>query len=1130
MMASGDQDCVTRDEPEEKKLKLEEAQTSSSPHTGVSVDVKAQMGAAVNAPVLAGNTFTAPVTIISTAGHGPQKISKTEEKHTEKQDLILKKFLETHKSNMKKKAERIFEGTEEHEADLQAVYTELFITEGDMKEVHQEREILNIDDAFKKNKKTQKKTVKCNDIFTLLRENNEKKIVLTKGVAGIGKTVSVHKFILDWAEAEANKAIHCVFLLPFREINCIKDKKFNLHEFLLVFNDELKNMEKSKLYDECKLAFIFDGLDESRLPLNFKSETLNTVEKRSSVDVLFRSLVKRTLLPSSLVWVTSRPAAANQIPPRYVGLFTEVRGFTDQQKEQYFRKRITDETLADRIISHIKMSRSLYIMCHIPVFCWITATVLQDLLINNSEENISTTLTEMYIHFLLIQMNMKNQKYDKNTERESTKNLDSNREMILKLAKLAFEQLKQENIVFYEEDLKACGIDVSKDTEFTGMIAEIFKKENVLHYKKVFSFVHLSVQEFLAAVHVFLCYLNKNMQELQFFFDKPDENITLQKLLQKAVGKAMESQKGHLDLFLRFLMGVTLKSSQNLLTGLITHTEDTTVSIRQTTQYIKQEQDKSSISDEDLVNLFYCLLELKDHSLYEEIQRYLISDEHPGRKLSSSMCTVLTYVLLMSEKVLDEFNPKRYTSSQSGFTRLVPAVRCCRKALFDGCGLDEKCCETVSSALQSSDSHLTELDLGSNHLQDSVKLLYDGLKSTHCQLNTLRLYGCNLTAQSCESLSSALQSSNSRLTELDLSNNDLQDSGVKHLSDGLKSPNCQLEILRFSICNLTSQSCESLSSALQSSNSRLRELDLSNNDLEDSGVKLLSDGLKRNCKLQILRLSGCMVTEEGCGYLSSALSSNPSHLRELDLSYNHPGDSGVKLLSEKLKNLDKLIVDHGGESRITAGLHKYSHQFTLDLNTVNKLLHLSDNNRVITNTDTVQPYPDHPDRFDVWQVLCRESVCGRCYWEIEWRGDNVCISVSYKSISRKGGDDDCRFGGNDQSWSLFCYPGGYSFMHNNIWTHLPVKPIISRTGVFVDDDDDDDVSRVGVYVDHGAGILSFYNVSDTMRHIHTEQTTFTQPLYPGFTVFPRSPVKLLMNQKRLTRDSTHNALSCVMND
>ncbi|XP_073703195.1 NACHT, LRR and PYD domains-containing protein 12-like [Garra rufa] len=1031
-MASVEQHSDTQDELEDKKHK--EVQMSSSE---VCVNMNAQTGGTVNAPVLTGNTITGPVNInITTAGHEPQK--RTE------QDL--KKFLETHKSNMKEKAECIFEGKKENEAQLQDVYTELFITEGDMKEVNQEREILKIDDAFHKNKQTQGKPIKCKDIFTLLKGKNKKKIVLTKGVAGIGKTVSLHKFILDWAEGKANQDIHCVFLLPFREINCIKHREFSLHEFLLRFYTELKGLEKSKLYEECKLVFIFDGLDESRLSLNINSETLNDVEERSSVDVLFTSLVKGTLLPSALVWVTSRPAAANQIPSQYVGLFTEVRGFTDQQKEQYFRKRITDKTLADRIVSHIKTNRSLYIMCHIPVFCWITATVLQDIL-KDSEENISTTLTEMYIHFLLIQMNIKNQKYDKKEEREYAKNLDSNKIMILKLAKLAFEQLKKGNIVFYEEDLKEC-VDVIKYTEFTGMIAEIFKKEKGLHEKKVFSFVHLSVQEFLAAVHVFLCYLNKNMKELQFFFkpEEPEENITLQGLLQNAVDKAMDSERGHLDLFLRFLMGITLESSQNLLKGLITDTEDTTKSIRQTTKYIKRKQDSRSISDEASVNLFYCLLELKDHSLYEEIQSYISSDAHPGRELSSSMCTVLIYILLMSEKVLDDFNPKKFTSSSWDYKRLIPAVRCCRKALFNGCGLDETCCETVSSALQSSDSHLTELDLGSNHLQDSgVELIYDGLKSSHCQLNILRLYGCKITAQS----------------------------------------------------------CESLSSVLQSSNSGLKELDLSNNDLKDHGVMLLSDGLKRNSKLEILRLSGCMVTKEGCDCLSSVLSSNPSHLRELDLSYNHPGDSGKRLLSEKCKNLDKLNVDHGGESRITAGLHKYSHRLTLDLNTVNERLRLSENNRVITFTDTDQHYPDHPDRFDVWhQVLCRESVCGRCYWEIEWSGDNVSISVSYKSISRKGVGYECRFGHNDQSWSLNCYSSSYSFRHNNIWTDLPVKPIIiRRTGV-------KGVYRVGVYVDHGAGSLSFYSVSDTMSLIHTEHTTFTQTLYPGFRVGSGSSVKL----------------------
>ncbi|XP_051752783.1 NACHT, LRR and PYD domains-containing protein 3-like isoform X2 [Ctenopharyngodon idella] len=851
---------------------------------------------------------------------------KPAKKCTRKQDdFWLQEFLKTHKMNMKEKVEHVFECKKENEAHLKDVFTELFIMEGDLKEVNQEHEIMQIDKAIKP-RKSQNRPIKCNDVFSL--KKNKKKIVLTKGIAGIGKTVSVHKFILDWAEGEANQDIDCVFLLPFRKINCIKDRKISLHEFLKRFNPELEDLETAKMCNKiykCKIAFIFDGLDESRLTLDFDSGMVTSVEERSSVDELFTSLVNGTLLPSAHVWVTSRPAAANQIPPEYVGLFTEVRGFTDQQKEEYFRKRIKDETQASRMISHIKKSRSLYIMCYIPVFCWITATVLQDIPIGNNAENINTTLTEMYIHFLLIQMNMKSQKCDRKTERIHTKLLESNKTIILNLAMLAFEQLKKENIVFYEEDLKACGIDVSEDIESTGMLTEIFQQEAVIHEMKVFCFVHLSVQEFLAAVHVFLCYLDKKMEEIQFFFeetqnevrpdhiDKPDKNIALHDLLKKAVEKAMQSQKGHLDLFLRFLLGISLESNQRLLRGLFSHTEDSKDSITEITKHITEQLQNHDISPETSVNLFYCLLELNDNSLYIEIQKYLRSS--PERRISSSMCSLIAYVLLVSEEVLDELDLTMYYTTSGDYMSLLPAVRCCRKAKLISSSLIDTSCEMVTLALQIPNSPLIELDLSHNIPMDSgVKLLSDGLKSPNCQLKILRLADCYLTGQCCETVASVLQSSNSRLIELDMSENNLQDSGVKLLSDGLKSPNCQLQILRLLECKLTGQCCEIVASVLQLSNSHLIKLDMSFNDLQDSGVKLLSDGLKSpNCQLEMLRLLDCNVTDEGCGYLASALRSDPSQLRELDLSFNCLVKSGFKVLSDLLNDpncsLNKLELD-----------------------------------------------------------------------------------------------------------------------------------------------------------------------------------------------------------------------------
>ncbi|XP_058625703.1 NACHT, LRR and PYD domains-containing protein 3-like isoform X2 [Onychostoma macrolepis] len=852
-------------------------------------------------------------------------------------DGELQRVKDQLKISMKNKYERLFEGTklQENETLLNRIYTQLYIIEGESEGVNEEHEVLQMEKT-PRTQHSQDTTINCNDIFKAspelgCKEKDQIKTVLTKGIAGIGKTVSVHKFILDWAEGKANQDVDFMFVLPFRELNLIRDHQYSLHRLLLDFHLELKDLD-SKIYEECKVVFIFDGLDERRITLMFTdAQKVCDVNETSSVSVLMSNLMKGELLPSALIWITSRPAAANQIPSKYINRLTEIQGFTEPQKEEYFRKRISDEHQASRIISHIRRARSLHIMCHIPVFCWISSTVLQKLLEEDLSAKIPQTLTEMYIHFLLIQINMRNQKYE---ERDREKLLQSNREVIVKLAEVAFKQLMKRNVMFYEEDLIESGIDVTDALVHSGICTEIFKEESVIHQSKVYSFIHLSVQEFLAAFYVFYCYLIKNIEPLHEFRSYGFNQVSLYDLLKAAVDKTLKSENGRLDLFLRFLLGVSLESNQKLLQDLLTHTENSSETIRRTTQYIKEKvKDPGYIyylSAGQSINLFLCLLEVKDQTLSREIQEFVKSDKHSEKKLSLAHCLIIVYMLQMSEEPLDEFELMKYNTSDEGRRRLIPAVINCRKAIFSGCNLTAQCCESLSSVLQFSNCVLRELDLSNNDLRDSgVKLIYDGLKSPNCHLEILSLAGCNLTAQFCESLSSVLQFSNCVLRELDLSNNDLQDSGVMLLSDGLKSPNCQLQILSLAGCNLTAQCCESLSSVLHSSNCVLRELYLSNNDLQDSGVKLLSDGLKSpNCQLEILRLSGCMVSEEGCGYLSSALSSNPSYLRELDLSYNHPGKSGVHLLNHKLQDpnykLQILNLDHGGEIRMTPGLRKYT--------------------------------------------------------------------------------------------------------------------------------------------------------------------------------------------------------------
>ncbi|XP_022616805.1 NLR family CARD domain-containing protein 3-like isoform X2 [Seriola dumerili] len=877
------------------------------------------------------------------------------------------------KEAMKKKCTSISEGYGDQQSSLNKIYTELYITTGESEGPQAEHEFRHLE--RKKTQASPEGTVSLSDIFKPL-PGQEKchRTVLTKGIAGIGKSFSVQKFILDWAEEKENQDTQFVFCLAFKEMNLSTDTK-SLDKLLTEFHPALHSLNGSTDYVKTKVLVILDGLDESRLQLDLENnKTVTSVSEVTSLNNLLSNLIQGNLLPNAKLWITSRPAAANQIPAKYVDMVTEIGGFNESQKEEYFRKRFSDDlTLADRIISHIQSSVSLDIMCQIPIFCWISSVLFQDVFSGDGKAETPQTLTEMMAYFLFVQTKHRSRKYDQKTEKNEENLLKTHREFLLKLGKLAFVHLQKNNLIFYEEDLEECGINIKEASIHSGFCTTVLREEELFSQRKVFFFVHLTIQEFFAALYVYDCFTNKNTTELSNFLDVKDKKHTLLDLLKMTVDKVLQKNNCHLAYFLRMLLGLMVETNRRVLQGLLTSPDPSQDTEKKILTYLKSIRRKT-LSPDRCISLFQAMVEMRDQKVKDEIQEYLMLKDRSKTELTPLYCSALAYMLQVSKNDLDVLDLKSYNTSDEGRRRLIPAVKSSRKAI---------------------------------------------------------LADCKVTTEWAE-----------------------------HLAFDLKFPNTPL-----------------------------RELDLSNNDLKDEGVELLCDGLSsQSCKLEILRLSGCMVTETACCFLASALKSNPSHLRELDLSYNHPGDSGVKLLLE-LKDdpqykLSILNVEHGGKHRMIPGFKKYACELTLDPNTAHKNLRLSDGNREVTWVEEEQSYPDHPERFDQWpQVLCEQGLNERCYWEFDVLKP-FNIGVTYRSNERKGDVNDCKLGRNDKSWSLNCCNADCFVLHNN--DPITVSSLRSRS------------SRVGVYLDWPAGTLSFYRVSSDSRiRLHTFKTTFDEPLYPA---------------------------------
>lgn len=606
------------------------------------------------------------------------------------ENQVMERVIKELKTHLQEKFTCIIEGTSANQSQFKKVYTNLYITQQTEDYDRKRHEILDFWIEVPSEKSphlaSTYEQINCLDIFqpgrNIRQLTPEKGIciqrVMTKGIAGIGKTVAVQNFSLDWAEGKSNQHIDLIFVIPFRELNLLRASECSLMELLYHFYPELKLLEDAQqLVRKCVL-FIFDGLDESRFLLDFEGAmTVTNIVQPTTVTVLLTNVIRGNLLPNALLWVTSRPAAASQIPPQYIDQMTEVQGFTNEQKVEYFMNKFSHSNQATEVLTLLTGMASFYFMGHIPIFCWILAEVFKEGWSDNKTRRI-TTMTELYIYYLLIQIQRTTKKYGTQMSKKSQKENSETRnaEMLLKLSKLAFEQFQQGNIIFYEEDLVKCGIDVDQASVFCGFCSEILKQERGLYQKRMFSFVHLSVQEFLAALYIFHSCVTKNSSTLQSFLGIDQADLEQFELQRRVVDKVLQCENGELDLFLCFFLGFSLESSQTMLSGLLPQMTSSSETVVEMKNYLRNFH-AGTFPPERCLNLLLCKLELKEGRFQDDIRMYLQS----GVQLLPTDCSLLAAVLHISQELVEELDLSICRALSGGIEKLIPLLKKCKRAM-----------------------------------------------------------------------------------------------------------------------------------------------------------------------------------------------------------------------------------------------------------------------------------------------------------------------------------------------------------------------------------------------------------------------------------------------------------------
>ncbi|XP_043558887.1 NLR family CARD domain-containing protein 3-like isoform X2 [Chiloscyllium plagiosum] len=743
------------------------------------------------------------------------------------------------------------------------------------------------------------------------------RIIVTKGIAGVGKTVCVEKLIHDWAAGSTLSEFDFIFLFSFCKLNMLSERSLNLVQLLQHYYPHLEHCEEILTSKSVKSLYIFDGLDESLQSLDFEKQLACYDENElMSLGSLLTNLIRGNLHSSASVWITTRPAALGQIPLCYVDRLTEIKGFCEQQKKDFFHKKYENRHLAEKMIAIVNKELSLSLLCNMPIFCCALSIMLEDALELFQHcglgDSMPVAITSVFTKFLVHVFSHQEQKLEYLTHKKQTIDalLKSKQKAIISLGKLAFDLQRGQMRIFYEKDLKVYNVDASLAE--SGFCKEVVVG-NANPSKKAFCFVDGSLQEYFAALYVFLSLNNNKNNPLNTAANaktlRKHERPSYSQVCKQACKEAMKSSCGHFDLFLRFLCGFGTQKNQQIMKGLMTSCEINRDDITKVVQIFKKKL-QEDIPPEKCITILQCLSELEDNSLVKETRKIIVAGTVTSRTLTPAEYSALAFVLQMSNGDMEALDLSQLKISSVGFQRLVPVLPHFTSLKMIGSNLGDSGVKILSQVMTSPDCKLQNLDLSNNNLSIGSWEELVSVLITNQTLRELNVSSNRMGEAGLRTLSSALKDPRCKLEKLGLNNTCTLDfgmmgsyqeeTGMEILSDVLKDPRCTLKSLELAKNSLTQKNYEEIASAM-TINCSLTHLDLSSNVIQDSGINVLSVALMdTSCSIQSLVLTETKLTPTCCEKLASVLVTNQT-LRELDLSMNKLGDSGVCALSTALK-------------------------------------------------------------------------------------------------------------------------------------------------------------------------------------------------------------------------------------